>query len=279
MRINLAKSAGFCFGVKRAINIAFDTVKSQKNIEMLGDIVHNEEVVKDVACTGIKKVSRLTKGINKTLLIRAHGTPRKIYLEARKLGYQIVDATCPMVKEIHKIANKAQLAGYKIIIVGNRNHDEVKGIVGQLTNKALVIDSAKNIPLKLIKSIKKAAVVEQSTQNIDNVNQIVAILRKYIKEVKFFNTICAPTRIKQQEIRKMPLENDTMIIIGSKNSANTKRLYQISKTINKRTYWVQSKDDLKLAWLRGISSVGITAGASTPDKTTREIIGHIRKSS
>lgn len=277
MKIHLAKSAGFCFGVKRALDIAFHTVKSANNIFMLGDIVHNEDVVKQITDCGIRKIKRLIPGMDKTLLLRAHGASAKTIKRAKKLGFKIVDATCPMVKEIHKIVREMEQKGYKIIVIGDKKHEEVQGIIGQLRGKAIVIEGIKALPLKALQKIKKAAVVVQSTQNLEKVIRISETLKKYIKELNFFNTICMPTRRKQQEIRLMPLKNDLMIIIGSKTSANTKRLYEISKSLNKRSYWVQSKQDLKLNWFKNAKSIGITAGASTPNSTTQKIVEYIKQ--
>ncbi len=277
MRINLAKSAGFCFGVKRAIDIALKTAASDKNVYMLGDIVHNEDVVKQISQAGIRKIKKLNRGKNKILLVRAHGAGLATLTRAQNLGYRIVDATCPMVKEIHRIARSKECEGYMIIVIGDKSHDEVLGITGQLKNEALVIDCAKDIPWVKIKKLKKACIVVQSTQNIDNVEKIVEILRPHIPEMKFFNTICRPTRIKQREIRIMPKQNDCVVIIGSKNSANTRRLYEISKSLNKYSYWVQSKKEINPRWFRDKLTVGITAGASTPDTTTREIINYIER--
>jgi len=277
MQINVAKSAGFCFGVKRALKIAQEAAKSHKNIFMLGDIVHNEAVVKNIERLGIKKIGTLKRIKNATLLIRAHGAEAKTLAEAKKIGYKIIDATCPMVKEIHRIAKDAQKQGYYLIVIGDKDHDEVRGIIGQTKNKALVIDCFKNIPWLKIKKIEKAYIVAQSTQNIEEVTRIIASLKKQIPVVMFFNTICNPTRTKQEEIKSMPVENEVMIIIGSKASANTKRLFEISKRINKNTFWIQSKNDLKKKWLRNITTVGITAGASTPKETINETIKAIKE--
>ena len=276
MKINITKSAGFCFGVKRALNIASKTAQTYVNIEMLGDIVHNENVVREIEKTGIKKIKKLKKGKNKTLLIRAHGAPLNILKKAKASGYKIIDATCPMVKEIHKIARESEKKGYTIIVIGDEKHDEVRGITGQLNKKSIVIDKPINIPIKRIQSIKKAAVVVQSTQNIEKVLKIVGTLKKHIEDLMFFNTICRPTKIKQQEAKILPLKNEIMIIIGSKTSANTKRLYEISKSLNKKSYWIQSKQEIKPEWFKKIKCVGITSGASTPDKTTKEIIKFIK---
>jgi len=276
VKINVAKSAGFCFGVRRALKIALEVADSKACVYMLGDIVHNEDVVRDIEKSGIKKIKTLHKTKSKILLIRAHGTSKDILNKAKKLGYKIIDATCPMVKEIHKIVKKQEEKGYKIIIIGDKNHDEVKGIAGQLKGEALVIDNVRKIPASKFKKIKKAAVIVQSTQNIENVTKIVNKLNPLINELKFFNTICSPTSIKQKEARTLASKNDIMIIIGSKASANTKRLYEISKSINKKTYWLNSKRDIKPEWFRNVKSVGITAGASTPDSTTTEVVENIR---
>lgn len=277
MKINLAKSAGFCFGVKRAISIANKTIQAKDNVYMLGDIVHNEDVSQQISKAGVKKIKQLSNGKNKTLLIRAHGAAKKTFEKAHRLGYTIIDATCPMVKEIHKIAIESERKGYVIIVIGDKKHDEVQGITGQLKNKTMVIDKIDSISLEKIKKINKVAAVVQSTQNIEKVLKIADILKRHIKELKFFNTICRPTRIKQEEIKIMSLENDTMIIIGSKSSANTRRLYEISKSLNEHSYWIQSRRDLKSTWFKNTKSVGITAGASTPDNITLSIVNYIKK--
>ena len=275
MKINLAKSAGFCFGVKRALETAIKTSQGKKEVVMLGDIVHNERVVRKITEAGIKKIKRLKLSKGKTLLIRAHGEPKKIFNSARRLGYKIVDATCPMVKEIHKIVNSMEKKGYTIIVIGDKKHDEVRGITGQLKKQYLIIEKTDPMPLASIRRIKKAAVVVQSTQNLSNALKIVKSLERYIPKLKFFNTICKPIRIKQAEMQDMPKNNTCMIIIGSKNSANTKRLYQISKSLNKRSWWVNSKEEIKPLWVKNAKSIGITAGASTPKETIDEVIRYL----
>ncbi len=271
MKINLAKSAGFCFGVKRAITLALETAKNNRKVYMLGDIVHNEDVARQVEKAGIKKIRRLSSGKGKILLIRAHGSATKIINQGKKLSYKIIDATCPMVKEIHKIVKKAYVQGLNLIIIGDKKHDEVLGIIGQVKSRAIVIDSIKNIP-KSLKNIRKAAVVVQSTQNLNKIAEIIGLLKKNIPHLEFHNTICQPTRIKQEEIKKMPLKNDLMLIIGSKNSANTQRLYEISKSLNPKSYWVNSVMGIKKSWFKNVKNVGITAGASTPESTIQKII-------
>lgn len=276
MKIRLAQSAGFCFGVRRALVIARQTAAAEVPVYMLGDIVHNENVVKELKQSGIRNITRLADGRNKSLLIRAHGASQKDIEAARRLGYTIVDATCPMVKEIHTIARSLERSGCRVIIIGDKAHDEVKGIVGQLRKKALIIDAHKPLPLTQFKGIRRAGVVAQSTQNLNRVLAIVEELKRAIPDLKFCNTICRPTRAKQEEIRIMPLQNDAMIIIGSKKSANTKRLFEISKSLNTRSYWINSAREIRKAWFRGVQSVGITAGASTPDSTMQDVVSFLK---
>jgi 4-hydroxy-3-methylbut-2-enyl diphosphate reductase len=274
MKVTLAKSAGFCFGVKRAIDMALKNASCGKNICMLGDIVHNEFVVRQIEKAGIRKIDSLSKGQGRSLLIRAHGIPQALLEKARGLGYQIIDATCPMVKEIHKIVRSMEETGYSIIVIGDKDHDEVRGIIGQLRHKATVIDSPGNMPGK---KFKKACVVVQSTQNIEKVDRIIKGLRPLAQELKFFNTICKPTAIRQEEARCLPLKNELMIIIGSRSSANTKRLYEISKRLNPDSHWIESINGLKEEWLKGVKTVGISAGASTPEAVTKEVVAFLKQ--
>jgi len=275
MKVNLAKSAGFCFGVNRAINIALRKASRTEKVYMLGDIVHNEKVVRQMQEAGIKKIKKLIPGKDKILLIRAHGACQDTIKKARKLGFKIVDATCPMVKEIHRIVQDMERKQHRIIVIGDKLHDEVHGIIGQLKTKAIIIQDIKHIPLDKIKKIERACVVAQSTQNLEKFLKITEALKGRIPNLKFFNTVCRPTRMKQEEIKTMPLDNDVMIIIGSKNSANTKRLYEISKSLNKHSYWINSKEGIKHRWFRNAQRTGVTAGASTPNSTIEEIIKHI----
>jgi 4-hydroxy-3-methylbut-2-enyl diphosphate reductase len=276
MEINLAKTAGFCFGVKRAIKMALETAEKDTSIEMLGDIVHNEEVIKQVSGKGIQKVSKISSGKEKTLIIRAHGAEKQIFEDAEKLGYSIVDATCPMVTEIHNIVKKMENNGYKIIIIGDENHAEVKGIAGQLSEKPFIISSKDSIPYQETNQIKKAAIVIQSTQMIENAEEIHDALKPNIAELKFFNTICKTTKSKQAEIKTLPLENDVVIIIGSKKSANTNRLYQISKSLNENTYQVMSEKEIDPSWFKGAKKVGVSAGASTPDEAIERVNNYLK---
>jgi len=270
MIITVARSAGFCFGVKRAIEIALKMASERKSVFMLGDIVHNDTVVKKITETGIKKILTLGRGDNKTLIVRAHGASIKTYNQAKKKGYNVVDATCPMVKEIHKTATRAEKEGYKIAVIGDKDHEEVRGIIGQLKKRPVVISKLSDIRRRHIKKADKIAVVVQSTQDADRVLPIVRALEKRAGEVIFFNTICRPTRQKQNEAKKLALKNDIVIVLGSAKSANTRRLYYISKEKNRKTYWVESPSLIKKSWFKRAKSVGILAGASTPDEIIKD---------
>jgi 4-hydroxy-3-methylbut-2-enyl diphosphate reductase len=276
MKVIIAKSAGFCSGVKRAIGIAFSSATKGKPVEMLGDIVHNEEAVSAINDAGIIKVNRLSSGRGKVLLIRAHGAPTATYEKAKSLGYEVVDATCPMVKEIHRVATKHEDAGYSIVIIGDKQHDEVLGILGQLKYKALILDCEGELPIKVLRKMDRVAIVVQSTQNVDKVLPLVEKIKEYARDVKFCNTICMPTKIKQREIRSLPNVCDVVLVIGSRHSANTKRLFEISSSINKKTFWVDNFTQLKAKWFDDTKCVGITAGASTPREAIAAVADYVK---
>lgn len=275
MQINIAKSSGFCFGVKRAIDISVSLMASKRRVYVLGDIVHNNYVVRKLSQNGMKKINRIAPVKDGILIISAHGVSRQVLERAKKAGYQIKDATCPKVKDIYKIAKKLE-KGNDIIIIGDKGHTEVKGIAGQLKKKPLTIESADRLPVKQLAHMKKAAVITQSTQSLDNIHRIMERLKTIIPQVKLYNTTCRITAVKQREIESLSRENDVVLIVGSSTSANTKRLYQTSRRINKKTHWIDSDKDLKPSWFERAGKVGIMAGASTPDKIVSEIVMRLK---
>ena len=200
IKINIAKSSGFCFGVRRAINTCLQLSSSKKSICVLGDIVHNNFVVEKLAKKGIKKIAKIYKTQNSVLIISAHGAPKQIFTKARQSGYKLIDATCPKVKDIYRISRRLEKTN-KVIIIGDKNHEEVKGIAGQLRKKPITIESDHNLPINKLKRIKKAAVVTQSTQTMYNINRIMTRLKKIIPSAKLYSTVCRTTLIKQAEIR------------------------------------------------------------------------------
>lgn len=269
MKITVAKAAGYCFGVRDAVNMAYDAAESFGDVYMLGDIVHNEQVVENLEAVGTKVVESLDdvpKG--SPILFRAHGTVNELWEEAKSKKMNIVDATCPLVHEIHREVKKLAEDGRKIIIIGDHGHDEVVAIANQV--KGSIIISSPEEALELRK-MKKVGVVSQSTQMIENVQQIVNILMEKVYDLHFVNTICYPTKRNHNEIKQLALENDVMIIIGSFTSANSKRLTELSLDRNSNSYQITCAEDLDRKWFAGKKSIGISAGASTPDYLIEEV--------
>ena len=274
-KITLAKHSGFCFGVKMAVDKALKEAQKSKNVVMLGDIVHNEHVIKKIDEAGVKVITELSDKNPGTLLLRAHGTVPEVYAEAKKLGYKIVDASCPLVLEIHEFARCLEEDGYKVVIIGDYGHDEVIGISGHVKN-SIVISKPEDVEQKIPSRVKRLGVVVQSTQNIENAQKIVCKLMVLCREMKYYDTICKPTKLYQAEIRTMPKENDVIIIAGSFTSANTKRLTEISRSLNPNSYQVECGDGVKKEWFDDAETIGITAGASTPNWIIDQVINRIR---
>jgi len=273
VKINVARNAGFCSGVKRAIDMALETAAVAKGrpVQMLGHIVHNERVVEQIDRAGVKVIDSIEKADpSGILLIRAHGTGPETYAEAKARGLEIVDATCPLVKDIHEKVRELHEAGYPLVIIGDHGHDEVKGIAAQVP-EAVVVSRPDEVAT-LGRHFRRVGVVVQSTQNVDNVKAIVAELISLCIEIHFVNTICYPTTKHQRDIRTMPLENDVMIVVGSFTSANTKRMTEISAGLNPRTHQVTDVRDLRAEWFEGAETVGVHAGASTPDFVIGEVV-------
>ena len=275
MKIFVARDAGYCFGVRDAVNLAYDSAKNYGDVYMLGTIVHNERVVNDLEKAGAKVVNTLDDvPSGKPLLFRAHGTPPKMWEEASKKDLKLIDATCPLVTEIHDDIKKLEDEGRKTIIIGDHGHDEVVAIAAQV-KKPIIISNVEEA--KALRKMKKAGVVSQSTQMLENVQEIMDILLEKVFDLRFINTICFPTRRNHQQIKELANKNDVMIIIGSYTSANSKRLTQLSLERNKRSYQVTSSMDIDSSWFENCNSVGISAGASTPDETINEVISKIKE--
>jgi len=274
MKILLAKDAGYCFGVRDAVNLAYQTAKKEGEVFMLGDIVHNENVVKELEESGVKVVKNLD-GVpeNKPILFRAHGTVPNIWKESKKRVMDVVDATCPLVTEIHEEVKQLDAENRKIIIIGDHGHDEVNGIKEQVKD-ALVVSSPKEA--MQLRKMKKAGIVSQSTQMIENVQEIINILMTKVFDLRFVNTICFPTRRNHEQIKNLSEICDIMIVIGSFTSANSKRLTELAKMRNERTFQVTCAEDLDIDWFQQSDTVGISAGASTPDNIINQVLEEIK---
>jgi len=273
LRISVAKDAGFCFGVRDAIEKARETAARHGKVYMLGDIVHNEHVVTQLADENVQVVKSLEEVHDAPVLFRSHGTVPALWEAARDKGLEIVDATCPLVHEIHDEIRKLHSEGRKLFIIGDHGHDEVVAIQAQVPEAQIVstVEEAQALP-----RTKRAGVVSQSTQMIENVQEIISILMMKVFDLRFVNTICFPTRRNQEQIRTLAVNNDVMIVIGSHTSANTKRLVQVARTLNENSYQVESAADLNPEWFKDIESVGISAGASTPDILIDEVVDSLR---
>ena len=274
MKILLAKDAGYCFGVRDAVNLAKKSGDDFQEVYMLGDIVHNETVVEDLNKRGSKVVDSLNDiPEDKPVLFRAHGTDPETWKKAQKKKLNIIDATCPLVTEIHEEIKELESENRRTIIIGDHNHDEVVGIAAQVKDPIIIscVDEAKELG-----KMKRAGVVSQSTQMIENVQEILNVLSEKVYDLRFVNTICFPTRRNHDQIKKLSNICDLMIVIGSFTSANSKRLTQLSLERNKNSFQVTCADDINESWFDGVESVGISAGASTPDNLIEDVITKVK---
>lgn len=275
MKIILAKDAGYCFGVRDAVNLAFDTTEKYGDVYMLGHIVHNENVVKDLNDSGAKVVDSLDDvPEGKSILFRAHGTAVDTWGEANSKDMNIVDATCPLVLEIHEEVKKLEAEGRKIIIVGDHGHDEVVGIASQVKDPIIVATPEE---AEALRKTKRAGVVSQSTQTIENVQEIINIIMTKVFDLRFVNTICFPTKRNQSQIKELARQCDAMIVIGSFTSANSNRLTALAKERNERSYQVNCAEEIDPKWIEGVEAVGVSAGASTPDNIIDEVLTKIKE--
>lgn len=270
MNIKISKNYGFCFGVKRAIGIA-KRIEGKANT--LGQLIHNPQVIAYLKKKGIKAVDSVGKIKEKTVIIRAHGVPDSIIKKLRKKKIKIIDATCPFVKKAQHLAKLAEKQGYQVILIGEANHPEVKGIIGNLKKK-IVIETLTD--LKKLKHYKKISIISQTTQSKAKVDSIVKALEKKSNEVKVFDTICNATAERQLAAINLARYSDLMIVIGGYNSANTKQLAKLCSSIT-QTKHIESASDLKKQWFKDKNNIGITAGASTPNYIVKKVIEKIKQ--
>ncbi len=285
MEIIVAKSAGFCFGVKRAVEKVYEQIENKKGAETelpiytYGPIIHNEEVVRDLEEKGVQviqtkeELADLQEGI---VIIRAHGVSREIYEILDKKGIIVIDATCPFVQKIHRIVQEQEAAGRRIIITGNASHPEVEGIKSCCSQPAVILETeeeAENLELDVGVPV---SIVSQTTFNYNKFKDLVEIISKKGYDIIVLNTICNATQERQEEAKDIAGKVDAMIVIGGSHSSNTQKLYEICKKECKNTYYIQTLVDLDLDVLKSMGSVGITAGASTPNNIIEEVHTNVR---
>ena len=280
MEVIVAKTAGFCFGVERAVNQVYDQIKHGSGpIYTLGPIIHNEEVVRDLEEKGVKvlnsenEILTLTEG---TVIIRSHGVGKHIYDMLKAQGVQIVDATCPFVKKIHRIVQEQSLQGRRVIIIGDETHPEVEGIKGWGDARTMVVKNEEQMEKLPSFTGEKLCIVSQTTFNYNKFKDLVEKFEKKGYDILVLNTICNATQERQVEAERIASQVDAMIVIGGKNSSNTRKLYEICQKECKDTYYIQTLDDLNPESVNSVRSVGITAGASTPKKIIEEVHTNVR---
>ena len=285
MEVIRAKSAGFCFGVKRAVEKVYEQIGKGRKIYTFGPIIHNEEVVRDLEARGvsviegIEELKALDEGM---VVIRSHGVSKEVYDLLEKKGLECVDATCPFVKRIHDIVEKESGQGKKIVIIGNPGHPEVGGIKGWSSGEVEIIESIEqaerftNEEKNLAVKEEKICIVSQTTFNYNKFKELVEIFLKKGYNVSVANTICSATEERQTEARQIASQVENMIVIGGTHSSNTRKLYEICKEECENTYFIQTLDDLRLELPKAASPVGITAGASTPNNIIEEVQNYVR---
>jgi len=273
--IVLVEGAGFCFGVKRAIDIAFDVAQKHKDgVFTLGPIIHNPQVVEKLKELGVHPIDDIHNRNIKTLIIRAHGIPKEKLEEIKQLGVEIIDATCPFVKKAQNLAEKLASEGYQVLIIGDKDHPEVKGIFSYAGQRAAVISSDEIPPLN-----KKIGIIQQTTQPMSKVkeimNKIISSLNEF-EEIRIFNTLCNFTSKRLQATEKVAQDVDVMIVVGGRNSANTTQLANLCRKIGVTTYHIEDAQEIDREWVKSAKKIGVTAGASTPQWIIDEVIDKIK---
>ena len=279
MKVELAKSAGFCFGVEKAVNTVYEEAKKENEIVYtLGPIIHNEEVVKDMKKRGVEAVkiedlASLQKG---TVIIRSHGVSRDVYNFVKNSGHRVVDATCPFVKKIHAIVSVQSGKGKTVVIIGNPDHPEVMGIKGWGDKNTYAVENIEQFINLGLKKDEEIIIVAQTTFNHKKFQEIIDKISLLGYDVRCFNTICNATQERQAEAKKIASNVDAMIVIGDKKSSNTGKLVEICQEECKNTVFIQTLEDLDYGALLSVDSVGITAGASTPKHIIEEVQNIVR---
>ena len=273
MKVMLGNEVGFCFGVKRAINMTRQALAEYNDVYILGDVVHNRTVTNELEERGLVKVADLGDARQGTMVIRAHGLPKKQIDDAYQRGLNIVDATCPIVRQAQEAAAELQSRGCQLIIIGDKNHAEIKGILGALDETAVVVDSVQDLHNSGLtkRQLRKVGVIFQTTHSFELCREIVDELIAMCKEVQVMNTICRPVRNRQMDAVELAQHVDTMIVVGSHHSANTLELKHLCERYAPRTIHIDTADNLDITLFRGDEVVGIATGLSTPPEIVEEV--------
>ena len=273
----VADNAGFCFGVKRAIKMANDTMdQAGARVKSLGQLIHNPQVVSSFRKRGLEVVADLDSlDPDETVIIRSHGVGPEMKNQAIELGLKVVDTTCPFVTKAQQYAARLIADGYKVVMIGDKNHPEVIGVVAHTQNQAIVLDTVAEV--EKLKFIPRMGVVFQTTHAIGHVQEVVGALLKRGKEVRVFNTLCGATTSMQKTAIELSSEVEAMVIVGGRHSANTVQLAEVCRKVNPRVLQIESADEIEEDWFQGLSRVGLSAGASTPDEVIAEVLDRITR--
>lgn len=275
MEIILAKRAGFCFGVKRATQMAFEAAEKKGQTYSLGPIIHSPQVVSRLEELGVKVLKGLDEIDAGTIIVRSHGVTSEELEEAIRKQLDVVDATCPFVKKAQENVQSLSEAGYDVVVVGDADHPEVQGIVSFAKGKVYVIGSEEEAAR--LPKMKKIGIVAQTTQSFENLKHVVLECLLKGAEIRIYNTICDATAVRQQEAMSLAREMDCMLVIGGYNSANTKRLAEVCAEIQPRTHQIETAQEIDPSWFNGVAKVGVTAGASTPKWLIDEVVERVRE--
>jgi 4-hydroxy-3-methylbut-2-enyl diphosphate reductase len=275
MKIILAKQAGFCFGVKRATQMAFEAADKGGTTYTLGPIIHSPQVVQKLDEMGVKVLKTLAEQDSGTIIIRSHGVASEELAEAVRKELEIIDATCPFVKKAQEHVKSLSQAGYDVVVVGDADHPEVQGIVSYAKGKVFVVGSGEEA--SRLPKMGKIGVVAQTTQSFENLKNVVMECVMRGGEIRVFNTICDATAVRQEEAKELANQVDCMIVIGGHNSANTKRLAEVCTELQPRTHHIETAQQLNPGWFEGVGKVGVTAGASTPKWLIDEVMERIER--
>jgi 4-hydroxy-3-methylbut-2-en-1-yl diphosphate reductase len=275
MEVIVADNAGFCFGVKRAIKMANDTLdRSEGQVKALGPLIHNPQVVQAFQRRGLEVVADLEEiDEESTVIIRSHGVGPEVKESAGKKGLNVVDTTCPFVTKAQQYAAKLVEENYKVVMIGDKNHPEVIGVVAHSGDKAIVINTVAEA--EALKFIPRMGVVFQTTHSIGHVQEIVGALLKRGKEVRVFNTLCGATTSMQKTAVELAPEVEAMVVVGGRQSANTAQLAEVCRRVNPRVHQIESADEIRAEWFSGLNRIGVSAGASTPDEVIAEVVERI----
>jgi len=276
MEIIIAKNTGLCYGVKRALKIAQETRRRRTGkVSTLGDLIHNPQVIADLERQGIASIEDMKNIKAGTVIIRSHGVSPEIYETLKKKKLEVIDATCPIVKKIQKLVAKLAEENKEILIVGNKEHPEIKALIGYSRGRGHIIENEAQI--EPLPSKKRRAVLAQSTQDLYLFEKVVAALIEKTEELQVFNTICNSTQTRQRATSELASKVEVLLIVGGKTSSNTRQLYQISKRILPQTHFIESADQITIGLLRGARTIGISGGASTPPEAIQAAVQKIQQ--